>query len=127
LNSKYVNFEVYDSNDFVVIPANIQVVDSNNANLYFATATTGTAIAMFSGINGAPNATSASFAVSASSAVSASYATTASYLNPVTDGYIVLTQVSASLNFVDDTAAAAGGVPLGGLYRNGNFILIRIV
>jgi hypothetical protein len=139
LNSKYVNFEVYDSNDFVVIPANIKVVDSNNANLYFATATTGTAIAMFSGINGAPNATSASYAVSASNAVSSSYAlsssyavsasfaTTASYLNPVTDGYVVLTQVSASLNFVDDASAAVGGVPLGGLYRNGNFILIRIV
>ena len=44
-----------------------------------------------------------------------------------TNGYIVLSQVSASLNFVDDTAAAAGGVPLGGLYRNGNFIVIRIV
>jgi hypothetical protein len=39
----------------------------------------------------------------------------------------VLTQVSQSLNFADDTAAAAGGVPLGGLYRNGNFIAIRIV
>ena len=44
-----------------------------------------------------------------------------------TNGYIVLSQVSASLNFVDDTAAASGGVPLGGLYRNGNFIVIRIV
>jgi hypothetical protein len=44
-----------------------------------------------------------------------------------TNGYIVLTQVSQSLNFVDDAAAAAGGVPLGGLYRNGNFIAIRIV
>jgi hypothetical protein len=43
-----------------------------------------------------------------------------------TNGYIVLTQISQSLNFVDDTAAAAGGVPLGGLYRNGNFIAIRI-
>ena len=120
LNSKYVNFEVYDSNDFVVIPANIQVVDTNNANLYFAIPTTGTAIAMFSGISGAPNATSASFATTAS------YAVTASYINPVTNGYVVLTQVSQSLNFVDDTAAAAGGVPLGGLYRNGNFIAIRI-
>jgi hypothetical protein len=30
------------------------------------------------------------------------------------------------LNFVDDEAAAIGGVPLGGLYRNGNFIVIRI-
>jgi hypothetical protein len=39
----------------------------------------------------------------------------------------VLTQVSQSLNYADDAAAAAGGVPLGGLYRNGNFIAIRIV
>jgi hypothetical protein len=44
----------------------------------------------------------------------------------VQSGYVVLSQVSSSLNFVDDTAAAAAGVPLGGLYRNGNFILIRI-
>jgi cytoskeletal protein CcmA (bactofilin family) len=43
-----------------------------------------------------------------------------------TNGYVVLSQVSASLNFVDDAAAAIGGVPLGGLYRNGNFIVIRI-
>ena len=57
----------------------------------------------------------------------ASYALTSSYLNPVTNGYIILTQVSQSLNYADDTEAAAGGVPLGGLYRNGNFIAIRIV
>ena len=44
-----------------------------------------------------------------------------------TNGYVVLSQVSQSLNFVDDAAAASGGVPLGGLYRNGNFIVIRIV
>ena len=44
----------------------------------------------------------------------------------VNNGYVILTQVSASLNFIDDAAAAAGGVPLGGLYRNGNFILIRL-
>ena len=62
----------------------------------------------------------------ASNAVTASFALTASYLNPVTNDYIVLTQVSQSLNYVDDAAAASGGVPLGGLYRNGNFILIRI-
>jgi hypothetical protein len=37
-----------------------------------------------------------------------------------------LSQVSSSLNFVDDNAAGLAGVPLGGLYRNGNFILIRI-
>jgi hypothetical protein len=42
------------------------------------------------------------------------------------NGYVVLTQVSSSLNYIDDTAAAAGGIPLGGLYRNGNFIVIRL-
>ena len=45
----------------------------------------------------------------------------------IQNGYVILQQVSQSLNFVDDTAAAAGNVPLGGLYRNGNFIVIRIV
>ena len=29
-------------------------------------------------------------------------------------------------NFADDAAAVAGGIPLGGLYRNGNFVLIRV-
>jgi uncharacterized phage infection (PIP) family protein YhgE len=40
---------------------------------------------------------------------------------------IVMPRVSASLNFANDTAAAAGGVPRGGLYRSGSFILIRLV
>jgi len=40
--------------------------------------------------------------------------------------YVVLTTVSQSLNFANDTAAAAGGIPLGGLYRNGSFIMIRM-
>lgn len=43
------------------------------------------------------------------------------------NGFVILTQVSQSLNYADDTAAAAGGVPLGGLYRNGNFIAIRLI
>jgi hypothetical protein len=45
----------------------------------------------------------------------------------VNSGYVVLTQVSRSLNYLNDTAAASGGVPLGGLYRSGSFILIRLV
>ena len=44
----------------------------------------------------------------------------------VENGHVILSQVSQSLDFVDDTAAAAGGVPKGGLYRSGNFIAIRI-
>jgi hypothetical protein len=63
------------------------------------------------------------------SVTSASYSLSASYAptnNNLTASYAILASVSMSLNFVDDTAAAAGGVPLGGLYRNGNFILIRL-
>jgi hypothetical protein len=42
------------------------------------------------------------------------------------NSYVVLSQVSGSLNFTNDVDAAIGGVPLGGLYRNGNFIMIRM-
>jgi hypothetical protein len=49
---------------------------------------------------------------------------TGSFLNDA--GYVVLTEVSTSLNFTNDTDAANAGVPLGGLYRNGNAIQIRI-
>ena len=42
-------------------------------------------------------------------------------------GSVILPIVSQSLDFANDTAAAAGGVPLGGLYRNGSFIQIRLV
>jgi hypothetical protein len=123
LNNKYNTYEVYDDSDVVIIPSGIKAIDTNSAELYFATSQTGRAVAQFSGINGAPNATTASYAVSASFTTNAA---TASYLNPIANSFVVLTQVSQSLNFVDDAAAQAGGVPLGGLYRNGNFILIRL-
>ena len=58
--------------------------------------------------------------------VSSSYALTSSYVNTLNQ-IVILSQVSSSLNFINDTAAAAGGVPLGGLYRNGNAIQIRLV
>jgi hypothetical protein len=80
--------------------------------------------------------TSASYATTAGNALlfnntgSSVFATTGSNTyngnQTVSSGYVILSQVSASLNFVDDAAAAANGVPLGGLYRNGNFIMIRI-
>ena len=41
-------------------------------------------------------------------------------------GLVILSEVANNLNFTDDAAAAAGGVPVGGLYRNGNFIMIRL-
>ena len=58
--------------------------------------------------------------------VSSSYALTSSYVNTLNQ-IVILSQVSSSLNFVNDTAAENGGVPLGGLYRNGNAIQIRLV
>ena len=33
----------------------------------------------------------------------------------------------ANINYADDTAAAAGGIPLGGVYHNAGDLKIRIV
>jgi len=277
LNTKYVNFEVYDSTDYTMIPSAIRVIDTNNAEIHMAYPTTGRAVANFSGINGQMNAQTASLArtasfvlpLSQSVIITGSLVTTGSISlergslrigdgisgwsgftfsggllqtnnNPVTilgelrvnstagnnsyisgsgnfgvgksiptakldvsgsmlvtgsvritdnlavvgtltpggmqnvrqfntdtsflggsisigkqsaatagyvldvsgsalvsgsivmsgsftqNGFTILTRVSQSLNYADDPAAAAGGVPLGGLYRNGNFILIRL-
>ena len=41
-------------------------------------------------------------------------------------GTIVLPQLVA-VEYANDTAAAAAGIPIGGLYRNGSFIQIRLV
>jgi hypothetical protein len=43
-----------------------------------------------------------------------------------TDGYTILHSVSESLNFNNDVEAEAAGIPLGGLYRSGSFIMIRL-
>jgi hypothetical protein len=66
LATKYPNFEIWDSNDSVVIPAGIHAVSDMAAEIYFAFPSTGVAIASFSGIAGSPNATTASYAVSSS-------------------------------------------------------------
>lgn len=44
--------------------------------------------------------------------------------NLKTNGFTILSNVTSS--FVDDAAAAAGGVPLQGLYRSGSYVLIRL-
>ena len=53
-------------------------------------------------------------------ATSASIATTSSYVDMDDIDFSALT------HYDDDTAAAAGGVPVGKLYRNGNFIQVRL-
>ena len=89
LGTKYPGFEVFDSNDDVIIPAGIHVVDINNAEIYFAVPTTGTVIANFSGINGLTD-----------NAVSASYAATASYSDQFNIGQTQTqyTTVTSSIN-----------------------------
>ena len=68
LGTKYPGFEIFDSNDDVIIPAGIRAINTSSAEIYFALPSTGVAIANFSGINGLSD-----------NAVSASYAATASY------------------------------------------------
>lgn len=135
LNYQYPVFQIYGSSDEVIIPQTIIATDATSSLIYFPSPVSGKAVASVGGVSGSMLSLSASYAYTASSAISASYAltatsasyaATASYLNPITNSYVVLTQVSQSLNYVDDVAAAAGGVPLGGIYRNGNFILIRL-
>ena len=78
----------------------------------------------------AQNATSASYALDATNATNATNAATASYITTAqTASYILATDIDGSTlgNYIDDAAAAVGGVPLYGLYRNGNIVLIRIV
>jgi hypothetical protein len=89
LGTKYPGFEVFDSNDDVIIPAGIHAVDTNNAEIYFAIPSTGIVIANFSGISG-----------SFENTISASYAATSSYSD---EFYIGQTQtqyatVTSSIN-----------------------------
>jgi hypothetical protein len=100
LATKYPNFEIWDSNDDVVIPAGIHAVNDMTAEIYFAFPTTGVAIASFSGIAGSPNATTASYAETASYAVSASYALSSSYaLNATTASYATTALTAATASY----------------------------
>jgi hypothetical protein len=138
LGDKYVSIQAFDDAFEMMIPSTIRLVDYTSSVLLFESASSGYAVATIGGDLPAISSSYAGYTlqVASSAPYSASWvaipnvtvtnAVTASYLNPITNSFIVLSNVSSSLNFVDDTAAASGGVPLGGLYRNGNFILIRL-
>jgi hypothetical protein len=99
LNTLTPIVQVYTGSQ-VIVPSTIRSVDANSSEITFAQATLGAAI-LSTGVGGP---TSASFALVASDLV---LARTASYAN--------------------DTAAAAAGVPLFGVYRNGGTLVVRIV
>ena len=64
LGTKYPSFEVFDVDDKVIIPAGIKATTINTAEIYFATPTSGVAIANFSGVNGfQENSVTSSFAL----------------------------------------------------------------
>ena len=65
-------------------------------------------------------ATTASYVVTAQTASYVTTAQSASFFD-------VVNYVAGLGEYADDAAAATGGVPVGGLYKNGNFIQIRIV
>jgi hypothetical protein len=139
LGDKYVSIQAFDDAFEMMIPSTIRLVDYTSSVLLFESASSGYAVATIGGDLPAISSSYAGYTlqVASSAPYSASWvavpnvtvtnAVTASYLNPIENSFIILSQVSSSLNFVDDIAAAAGGVPLGGLYRSGNFILIRLV
>jgi len=87
------------------------------------------------------NPITASYSISSSIAISSLTSTTSSHALSGTGsfsgnlsgtltnnaGYITLTHVSESLNYTTDASASLGGVPLGGLYRSGSLIKIRML
>ena len=91
LNSQYINFTAYDSNNNVIIPSGIKAISANYAELYFGVSQSGVAVAQFSGIGGSPNAASASYALTSSYAISSSYAVSSSYA----DNFIVKGNITA--------------------------------
>ena len=52
LNTKYPVFQIYGDNDEVLIPAGIKALSPSGSEIYFASPTTGVAVAEFSGISG---------------------------------------------------------------------------
>lgn len=115
LGTKYPGFEIFNSNDDVIIPAGIHAVDVNNAEIYFATPTSGIAIANFSGISGSfDNALSASYAFTASysdqfyiGATQTQYATVTSSINGSNIVFNVATGSYSSAFFKYTVASAS--------------------
>jgi hypothetical protein len=72
----------------------------------------------------------ASFAFTAShilgGVATSSFAISSSYaINAGSASYIKLDDIAAAGDYGNDETAAINGVPIGGVYRNGNFMMIR--
>ena len=81
------------------------------------------------GPQGPAGPTGSAFPHTGSAIVSGSLEVTGSFFvtgSVSMNALIDLAHVSQSLDFPGDAEAAAGGVPLGGVYRSGNVLAIRI-
>lgn len=128
LNTQPILIQTYDLNFNQIIPQNISLINLNVTRIDFPISASGYAIASRSGLLVISSSVNNDLITGSTYPITSSWAlnsNTSSYINPLNQ-IVILTQVSSSLEFTDDAAAAAGGVPLGGLYRNGNFILIRL-
>ena len=128
LSSQPILIQTYDLNFNQIIPQNISLINSNVTRVNFPVSESGYVIASRSGLLVISSSVNNDLITGSTYPITSSWAlnsNTSSYINPLNQ-IVILTQVSSSLQFTDDIAAAAGGVPLGGLYRNGNFILIRL-
>ena len=106
IGTEYPVFQVYDTNNNVIYPANIYAVDQFNAELYFNTPTAGTAVAMVGGIVNA-NAATASYAVTASFALLAS---TASYFSGSISNALFAVSASYALSSQRSTELTVGAI-----------------
>ncbi len=128
LNSQPILVQTYDLDFNQIIPQNISLINSNITRVNFPISASGYVIASRSGLLVMSSSVNNDLITGSTYPITSSWSlnsNTSSYVNPLNQ-IVILTQVSSSLEFTDDAAAAAGGVPLGGLYRNGNFILIRL-
>ncbi len=128
LSTQPILVQTYDLNFNQIIPQNISLINLNVTRIDFPISASGYAIASRSGLLVISSSVNNDLITGSTYPITSSWSlnsNTSSYVNPLNQ-IVILTQVSSSLEFTDDAAAAAGGVPLGGLYRNGNFILIRL-
>jgi cytoskeletal protein CcmA (bactofilin family) len=112
------------ANGNISLEGNLSLIGSTTANITASNA-------LFTGLfteNGEPTliVSGGLSVVSEGTPQTSSMVITATGLSGVGRGYILLPHVSESLGFESDALAAAAGVPIGGLYRNGNALAIRI-
>lgn len=121
---------------FIVGSGQDESTRSNAIEVFTGTAGAVITGSLFGTSSWAANATlarSASFITGSNVIGTVTTATTASYVDLTTGSSGLLTvkdllkaDYLATANYVDDTAAAAAGIPINGVYRTGNMLVVRL-